>query len=689
MKPFWIDIETRSRCDLVKHGVYRYAADPSTEILIICYALADGPIKTWHKGQPLPPTLQGALAKPNGQVQLTAHNAAFERHVLGVRFPTALDPRRWYCTATQARAVALAGSLEAASHMLGTQLRKERRGSELIRLLSMPQPDGSFLEDRGLLEEFARYCAQDVAVMRQMSNGMPPLTAEAQALYVASETSNDRGLPIDTELCCAALEYAEQAATEATARIQAVTGGAINSARSIKLTQWIYERIAEPHRHLMEVTRVDVAGMIKGGPGAAGGIRDVIRGDALEGRRARAPGATQRQGLALDVGTRASLLEAIDLYPDDFSDEVIAAIEAAEDAAMASVAKFGTMLNRVSADGRLRGAFVMNGAAQTGRFSSTGAQLHNFPRLVAADPPALRQLILRRGDLGGSVLTALKSMLRPAIRSHKGLIVRADWNAVEARGLPWLAGPRAARYLDTWRDASRDPYIEQARAAGLGEHRQAGKVVVLSLGYGGGPNALGRMSANNNVTIGDKQQVVWNWRNANTWAPSWWSELEAAAYIALRKRDGEWVKAQRISFAADHFGLVMRLPSGRQLRYPFAQFEWQGEQSKITYLKAAWKPKAGAKQWPRATMWHGTLAENATQATCGDLLRLALVACVGDGLPLIGHVHDELIAEAPNGKAATARDLARALQQRMLDLPAWAKGLPLAVETDSAPYYRK
>ena len=89
--------------------------------------------------------------------------------------------------------------------------------------------------------------------------------------------------------------------------------------------------------------------------------------------------AGNERGLIFDAGARASLLDAIELHPDDFTPEVIAAIEAAEDAAMSSVAKFGTMLDRVSADGRLRGAFVMNGASQTGRFSSHGRAAAQLP----------------------------------------------------------------------------------------------------------------------------------------------------------------------------------------------------------------------------------------------------------------------------------------------------------------------
>ena len=92
-----------------------------------------------------------------------------------------------------------------------------------------------------------------------------------------------------------------------------------------------------------------------------------------------------------------------------------------------------------------------------------------------------------------------------------------------------------------------------------------------------------------------------NWRAANAWAPAWWYELEGAAYSALRKRDSAWVEAERIAFAADDYGLAMRLPSGRQLRYPFAKFEWQRISRTITYLKAAWKPKANVAEWPRAT----------------------------------------------------------------------------------------
>lgn len=262
--------------------------------------------------------------------------------------------------------------------MLGTS-GKDPRGAELIRLLSIPQADGQFLEDADLMAEFGRYCRRDVESMRTLSTGMPALTEEALALYAASETVNDRGLPIDTDLCAAAMTYAEEAAVEASATIHALTKGSVSSARSIKLTRWVYERLTgDAYKELMEATRTKVADVQLHGAAGGGGMRVKAAGGATH-MLAQAVGATTQAGLTFDAATRAALFDAIEANPDDFSDEVVAAIEAAEDAAMSSVAKFGTMLDRVSADGRLRGAFVMNGASQTGRFSSTGAQLHNFP----------------------------------------------------------------------------------------------------------------------------------------------------------------------------------------------------------------------------------------------------------------------------------------------------------------------
>jgi DNA polymerase len=346
------------------------------------------------------------------------------------------------------------------------------------------------------------------------------------------------------------------------------------------------------------------------------------------------------------------------------------------------------MRSMVNADNRLRGAFIANGASGTGRFSSKGAQLHNYPRLTAKDPDAVRLLMMSGADLPGSTLLALKSMLRPSIRAQRGMIVRADWSAIEARGLPWLTGrAAAAHYLDAFRDPNRDIYVEQSHAAGLGGARQPGKVVVLALGYGGGEGALTVMCKGYGVNIENKGLVVKRWRASNRWAVEFWYELQRVALSVIRSRSTKWQHVGRVAFSYSEKGhiscLRMGLPSGRILYYPFPAIDKAERGENMLYLKAAWKPKADAKAWPRARAWGGLLAENATQATCADLLRHALVKAIKGGLPIVGHVHDELIAEGA-GKSLKA-ELARA----MLDIPAWAAGFPVAVETDAAKHFRK
>jgi DNA polymerase len=294
--------------------------------------------------------------------------------------------------------------------------------------------------------------------------------------------------------------------------------------------------------------------------------------------------------------------------------------------------------------------------------------------------------------LDGSTLQVLKSMLRPAICPGKGrVIVRGDWNAVEARALPWLTGRASAVvYLDAFLDPKRDVYVEQARACGLVE-RAAGKVVVLALGYGGAEGALSAMCRGYGVAIENKQAVVQRWRASNRWAPDWWRELEHVALHAVRLKAEVPVYAGRVAFSHSAPGslpaLLMHLPSGRSLTYPMPQIE-EGKYGdpQLTYLKAAWKPKADAKAWPRASAWGGLLAENATQATCADLLREALVRGVKAKLPVIAHVHDEIVGECAT---KDAKKLAKSIERCMLTLPKWAAGLPLAVETDTSARFRK
>jgi len=568
---------------------------------------------------------------------------------------------------------------------------------QLIRQLSIPGKDGNFDNDPVAMAEFARYCAQDVRTMRANSRNLPDLRDEDLEVYHASERVNDRGLPIDVELCSLAVQYAAVEKVEASERARELSMGALRSVRSPKLTDWVYDRLDPALRRYMDTITVGLQGRVSG---SAGDVKNAPQtgegtgtGIVMGGRKGISRAnkkAKVSKGRSLATGVRDTLLDIVEGNPSAIDPEVVEMIEAKEAGSLSSTAKFQTMLNRVSADGRLRGAFVLNGAYQTNRWTSVGAQVHNFPRLVAEDPEAILAR-MRRGESLPGVLKTLKSMLRPAICPGQGrVIVRADWNAVEARGLPWLADNGGARsYMEAFNDSERDIYIEQAEAAGLGRERQPGKVVVLSLGYGGGVGALGAMAKNYGVTIEQAQAVVTRWRRANGWVADkktgWWASLGRCAMQAMRN-PGRQYRAGRVVLAHLGSNLVMQLPSGRCVQYPMAEVVDGDFGPEIAYLKASWKPTADATEWPKARLWHGILAENADQAACADLLRDALVRADRQGLDVIGHVHDEMITEAP---VRQSKAKGKALQRCMLDSAAWADGFPLKAEVDISPRFRK
>lgn len=671
----WLDFETRSRVDLKKRGAYLYRECPDHRILVAGYALDNAKPKAAIIGPNgrLPTELRNMLK--DKRVQVRAHNAAFDRLQLKDDAP---DISRWYCTAAQARAIAMPGKLEDLGRALKAKIGKDTRGQELIKRLSIPDAYGHFHDDPRLMQEFADYCAQDIAAMRFCSLNMPDLRDEDLAAYHASERVNDRGLPIDTELCRLAVAYAKEEAAEAAGLVVELSAGALKTVRGTKLTEWVYARLGPALRKHMEVVRTRKVGKIMEPQGSLG-RETIVRGDSVY----------REMGVSLATDIRATLLEIAEENPDAMAPEVAAMIEAAEAGSMMSTAKFKVMLDRVSTDGRLRGAFVFNGAYQTNRFSSTGAQVHNFPRLVAENPEAVLA-DMRLGKPLPGVLKTLKSMLRPAIAPKDGkVIVRADWNAIEARGLPWLVDTAQSRsYMAAFTEEGRDVYIEQAMAAGLGPVRQPGKVVVLSLGYGGAEGALARMAKSYGVHIPDAGTVVNRWRRANPWVAhkkhGWWTQLQQASMWAME--DGKTYSAGRVSLQKAGANLVMVLPSGRALHYPMAKLVDGDYGPEVQYLKASWKPKADAKEWPTARLWHGVLAENADQAICADLLRESLVRAEKAGIEVIGHVHDEVITEADPGKA---KNQGAALSRCMLTVPGWAKGFPLKVEVDTSPRFRK
>jgi DNA polymerase bacteriophage-type len=603
----WLDFETRSKCDLRAHGVYNYAQDPTTDVLCMSYAFDDEDVQTWLPDCQLFPARVHQYKGP-----IYAHNATFERLIFWYVLQIEFKLEQFVCTAAQARANCAPGSLEDVGRFSGSSMRKDHRGSQLIRLLSIPQADGTFRQDEKLMQEMIDYCEMDVRAMRAISKAMRPLSADELADYHVNERINDRGVLVDVPLCKAAIQYASDEVVEIQQIVTEVTDGAITSVRSPKMKQWVLERVGPKARELMVVYK--------------------------DGEKK----------YSIDKTVRANLILMED--PDEIPPAVAEVIQCADDLWASSVAKFSRLADLADVeDQRVRGAFVFAGGSATGRASSYGAQVHNFTRKCAAEPDAVRTAMVRGHSVvpkyGKRVTDVLKGMLRPALipAAGKSLVV-ADWAAIEARANPWLSGVGQQK-LDLFRTGADVYKVNAAATFGISvasvdkDQRQIGKVQELACGFAGGVGAFAAMGRAYGVLLpeSDARRMVDGWRRANPWAPTYWQALESAYLRAMRNKNREF-QAGRVTYMYDGVHLWYSLPSGRVLCYPFAKFDAEGN---VTYAKAAWKPAADAKEWPRARLWKGLACENITQAAANDLLRHSLRNL--DDVVL--HVHDEIVIE--------------------------------------------
>ena len=581
----FLDFETRSRCDLLKHGAYNYAQDPTTDVLCMSYAFDDDDVVTWWPHQPFP----DAVRNYTGEIR--AHNAAFERLIFWYVLQIDFKLEQFYCTATQARASCAPGKLEDVGRFASASMKKDHRGQQLIRLLSIPRADGTFNDDPKLMAEMGAYCEQDVRAMREISKAMRQLSAEELADYHVNERINDRGVLVDVPLCKAAVDYAEIEKEEIQRIVNEVTDGAITSVRSPKMREWVLERVGEEAKKLM----------------------------------------WNGEKYSIDKTVRANLLAMEN--NDEIPPAVADVIQCADDLWASSVAKFHRLAQLADQeDGRVRGAFVFAGGSATGRASSYGAQVHNFTRKCAAEPDEVRNAMVRGHVIvprfGRRITDVLKGMLRPALMPAPGnVLVVADWAAIEARVNPWLSDNKAG-YAKLRLFASGEDVYKVNAGATFGvkpvdvtkDQRQIGKVQELACGFAGGVGAFAAMGRAYGIALPEHEakRMVDGWRRANSWAVPYWSLLEEAYTRAMRNVGREFT-AGRVTYLFDGLHLWYALPSGRVLCYPYARLDSDG----VTYAKAAWKPAADAKEWPRGRWWNPWRAERTRRAARTPLSRSA------------------------------------------------------------------
>lgn len=607
----YIDLETRSRTDLKKLGVYKYVEDPDFSILMAAWAHDDDEVcvAVGHDEVRAIPGL-GDRA-----VVHVAHNAQFERLCLGAALdPELADPELWEDTAALAAEHGYPTSLEAVSAALGAT-PKDSAGSRLIKLFCLPNRDGSWnTADTHPMEwlDFISYCAQDVDTLREVHHLLPTWPTPTERLvWIADQRVNDRGMAIDLELCTIASQEVDVNKT-------------VNKAA------------------FSELTGVD-------NPGSVQQVTAWLKG----------------QGYDFPNLQAATVQQAID--DPDTEPHVRQALELRQELALAAGGKFGAALDVVSPDSRIRGGFRFFGA-HTGRWTGQRVQPQNLPRATVDDPEAAI-LDLKMG-LGATPHT-LKALVRSMFT---GPLVVVDYSSIEARVLAWMANERWA--LDAFAEG-RDIYVETAErmsTPGNTLNRSQGKVAVLALGYNGAVGSLRAMGASG--TDEELAVLVKTWRRANARIVKLWSVMQES--FDAGGQVGPHITVTR------HGGTVrMTLPSGRAITYHDVRWERYvviDPATKRKVFKEGWRYNDPKKGGARIGTYGGSLVENATQAIARDILAEALVGLEAAGIPVVGHVHDEVIAETS--------ELAE-VEAIMTKVPTWATGLPIDGEGFVTDRYRK
>lgn len=649
-KPVYLslDLETYSDVDLAKCGVYKYV-EGDFHILLCAYAFDDEEVKIVDLacGEEMPQEVVDAIHNPN--ITKMAWNAQFERTCLSKYFGVQLSPDDWKCSMVWAASLSLPLALKSAAEALKTGQQKDKAGENLIRYFSVPckatKSNGG--RKRNLPEhnpegwqQFKDYCLQDVRTERDIRKRLEmfPLMEHEWDFYHMDQRINDRGVLIDKTLVEQAITCDLMLSEAMTKKAYELTG--LENPNSVsQLKGWLQERGIE----VESLGKKDVAELIT------------------------------------DLDKHSIDAEALDM------------LKLRLQMAKSSVMKYQAADRCTCEDGRARGLFQFSGANRTQRWSGRNIQLQNLVRNEISTLDEAREL-LKMGcyDMIESIYGNTPDILSQLIRtmliakpSHKFIV--ADFSAIEARVLAWLAGEQWR--MDAFRDGA-DIYCASAshmfgvpvvKHGVNGELRQKGKIAELACGYSGSVGALISMGA---LDMGLKEDelpdLISDWRNSNPNIVKFWYDIEKAAIECVKDHRDRSVGRIGISFSANT--LWLQLPSGRRLAYisPKLQPNRFGRMS-ITYLGLNANNK-----WSRGETYSGKLVENITQATARDLLAEAMWRMDQAGIGIVGHVHDEVILEVPED-GMTVDDVCKLMNQN----PTWADGLLLNSAGYEGFYYFK
>lgn len=663
MRHLSVDVETYSSVNLADCGAYKYAESEDFEVLLFGYSVDFGEPEVIDLacGENIPMEIVMMLFDPT--VRKHAFNAAFEWITLSRYFKLTRKEqlawaRQWHCTMIHAYYLGYAGNLDMVGKAVGLPEDKQKlaTGKALIRYFSCPvkatKTNGGRTrnlphhdpEKWKLYKEYNRMdvVAETNIYMKLKGIPVPDFIWEQ---WFTDLKINSRGVYVDTDLVYGALAIDEDVRKDQMDEFRQLTGLA-NPASNTQLLSWVTQH------------GVDMPNMQK--------------------------------------ATVADTLKR-----DDLPEEVREALELKKEVSKTSIKKYNKILDYLCDDNRIRGLLQFYGASTTGRYAGRGVQLQNLPRTYLNDIDTARALVKQHNSTGmemlyDSVSDTLSQLIRTAfIPSPGNVLLDADFSAIEARVIGWLAGEEWV--LEEFRGAGKIyeatasqmfgvPKEQIKKGTELYKLRQQGKVAQLACSYGGGVAALTAMDFNHEIPDDMKPGLVKQWRAANPHIVAFWSKLERACIDTIKSGTSHTINGRIRSHLVSSGGITylqLELPNKRSIYYcePHMTVNRFGNESIGFYGKNQVTGK-----WEKQETYAGKLAENSTQSVARDLLAESIERLEANGFEILFHIHDEVVIDYGGGDADEALEKVYAL---MSEVPKWAKGLPMAADGWVGAYFKK
>ena len=652
-----IDIETKSDKDISKCGIYAYTDTPYFDILLFAYSIDGQPVQVvdMANGEEIPENVLAALVDEN--VIKKAFNVNFERVCLSKylrkNYPQYfqsysidedtvgdfLNPESWHCSMIHARTLGLPSSLAEVGKVLGIEQQKMTEGKALVKFFCVPYDtvDGvpQFHNPKDYPDKweiFKAYNKRDVGAELEIDRKLSRFPVPDfiwQEFYLDQEI-NDRGILVDMQLADKAISLDAEAKEELTAEMKRLTG--VENPNSVyQLLDWL----------------------------------------ETQGYKSDSLGKTQVQEL---IKTAKEPVKSV--------------LQMRLQLSKSSVKKYTAMKNTACSDNRARGMFSFYGASRTGRWAGRNVQLQNLPQNHLPDLSEARELV-KYGSfediqmLYDDVPDTLSQLIRTAFIPRQGMkFIVADFSAIEARVIAWLAG-------EEWRmkafangediycaSASKMFGVPVVKHGENGHLRQKGKISELACGFGGSVGAMKAMGADSlGLSDTELKQIVTDWREASPHITEHWWAVDRAVKKAVKEKTA--TKTHGLLFSYEAGFLFIRLPSGRRLAYakPYIGKNKFGGES-VTYMGIN-----AQKKWDRLESYGPKFVENCVQGIARDLLMYSMQTL--SQYFIVGHIHDEMIIECPKDTKLDE------ICQQMARTPDWAKGLLLRADGYECSFYKK